>query len=123
MWAEGIGYVAFCINKNTLRYHIKNLLFTGHIRVIKEGRIKYFYTTDYAAPLFLTPVQKEIVSELRKNGSLTTRELAVKIGKARQTMNYHIKKLKNKNLLKHQRMVNNKIYWYLNNEVIDLYIF
>ncbi|UCH88331.1 MAG: winged helix-turn-helix transcriptional regulator [Thermoplasmata archaeon] len=107
------------INKSTLRYHLKNLQDTGQIKVIQDGKFKYYFPIGYNDSLFLTPIQKEIIEVLKQNESLTTKELAYRTGKARQTMLYHLNNLRNKNLLRYGKINNNIVFWYLDENVID----
>jgi len=86
------------VKNGTLSYHLSVLEKTELIKSRREGlRYRAFYPTGMKFPkeqrFRLTEFQISILNIIKENGGITQKEIAMKLGKKPQTINYNIKVL------------------------------
>jgi len=86
------------VKNGTLSYHLSVLEKTELIKSRREGlRYRAFYPTGMKFPkeqrFRLTEFQISIIDVIKENEGITQKEIAVKLGKKPQTINYNIKVL------------------------------
>lgn len=92
------------VKNGTLSYHLHKLEKMEMIRSRREGlRYRAFYPTDMKFPaeerFRLTDLQVNILNTVKQNGGLTQRDIAKKLSKNPQTINYNIKVLRQSELV------------------------
>jgi len=92
------------IKNGTLSYHLNVLEKTEMIKSRREGlRYRAFYPTGMKFPekerYRLTELQIKIMDTIKENKGITQKEIAKKLGKKPQTINYNIKMLQQAKLI------------------------
>ena len=92
------------VKNGTLSYHLSVLEKTELIKSRREGlRYRAFYPTGMKFPkeqrFRLTEFQISIIDVIKENEGITQKEIAVKLGKKPQTINYNIKVLEQADII------------------------
>ena len=92
------------VKNGTLSYHLSVLEKTELIKSRREGvRYRAFYPTNMKFPkkerFRLTEFQISIIDVIKENPGITQKQIAKKLGKKPQTINYNIKVLEQANLI------------------------
>ena len=92
------------VKNGTLSYHLSVLEKTELVKSRREGlRYRAFYPTGMKFPkeqrFRLTEFQINIIDAIKENEGITQKEIAVKLGKKPQTINYNIKVLEQADII------------------------
>jgi DNA-binding MarR family transcriptional regulator len=80
------------LKNGTADYNLYALQKRGIIRSVKVGRSKRYYETDLKAS-GLNHLQEEIIVLIRSHPGMTQTEIANRLGKSRQVVNYNLRDL------------------------------
>ena len=101
-----------------LTYHILKLEETKKIFPLYDGYWKRFYPIsmkDEKIPNLISPKQEKIYNFIIKNPGSTYKEISKKYGTSRQTIVYHIRKLRKVKLIRGERE-KRTYHFYVNEE-------
>lgn len=105
------------LNKGTVRYHLVVLKAQNKIEVYKNGNKRYFMENSMynekekkILVTFQDPKNQRIISEILNDNCNTNTALAREIGVSKATINWHMTKLKELNLVKETKSGKNIIY-------------
>ena len=109
------------VKNGTLSYHLRVLEKTELIKSRREGvRYRAFYPTGMKFPeverFRLTELQISILDVINENSGIDQKEIAIKLGKKPQTINYNIKVLEQTGLIKVMKQ-GRKTSCYLNKNI------
>jgi predicted transcriptional regulator len=115
----GVHYRAILYNLDlkmgVLSHHIKTLEREGFVKSVPDGLYKRFYPSGYNVDLSyqLSGVQKTVYSVIKENPGISQSNIARLLGINRMLVNYHVKKLQERNLIRMQQDEGRKnIYCY-----------
>ncbi len=101
------------ISRGCLSYHLKNLEEGGKIFTIRTGPYKFYYTgEDQIMREPFTPMQKRIIQILATRNSNTYKKLSERLDKSQESLMYHMKRLKERDMVVPVRH-GNTVHWFL----------
>jgi predicted transcriptional regulator len=106
------------IGNGTLSHHLYMLEKMNMIKSRQEGiRHRAFYLTNTQYPeentSRFTTLQSNIINLIKENNGISEKEIISKTGEKQQTINYNIKMLQRKNIIKLEQK-GRKTYCYIN---------
>jgi len=117
------------LNRSTLRYHLKYLEKAERIKSdLNNGQRSYYPLNDEillskiygnkSKTNFLTVIQQQILSLIKKNPGITQKELIKKTSLSRFTISYNTRKFISMGLVKKTVDENNVHYEYISEEIL-----
>jgi len=108
------------IGNGTLSHHLYMLEKMSMIKSRQEGiRHRAFFITSTQYPegeqLRFTSLQSEIIRLVKENNGISEKELISKLGEKQQTVNYNIKMLQRKNIIRLEQKGRDS-YCYINEQ-------
>jgi predicted transcriptional regulator len=95
---------ALCLNNGSLAYHLRVLEREGYVKSLREGVYKRFYPASATMPADrLTPMERLIIREIKDKVGITQKEIAERIEESPQVVNYHIKNMESKGVVRLER--------------------
>jgi predicted transcriptional regulator len=106
------------IGNGTLSHHLYMLEKMNMVKSRQEGVLhRAFYMTSMEYPdketFRFTKLQSEIINLIKENSGISEKEIVSKLGEKQQTINYNIKKLQRKNIIKLEQK-GRETYCYMN---------
>lgn len=106
------------IGNGTLSHHLYMLEKMNMIKSRQEGFIhRAFYMTSMQYPdkeqIRFTKLQSEIINLIKENNGISEKEIIIKLGEKQQTINYNLKMLQRKHIIKLEQK-GRETYCYVN---------